>query len=127
LLDTHVFIWLVLGSRSVPPSLAEQLSDPDNELGVSAISAFEVATKVRLGKLDGARPLGDLWQSSVERLGARSLDLTSDHAVAAGALPWGHRDPFDRLLAAQAVVEGMTLVTADLVFGAAPGVDVLRW
>lgn len=126
LLDTHAVIWLV-GGRRVPADLVEALEASDGPVYVSSVSAFEVATKVRLGKLDRARALAESWSSSVAALGGTPLPLADRHAVAAGALDWEHRDPFDRLLAAQAIVDGLTLVTADPAFSDLDGLAVLAW
>jgi PIN domain nuclease of toxin-antitoxin system len=127
LLDTHAFIWLTSRRRSVRPEVLGLLNQADSRVLVSAVSALEVATKVRLGKLEEARALADRWSESVGKLGASTLDLTTSHALAAGALAWSHRDPFDRLLAAQAIAHELTLVTADGVFRSAPGLAVLPW
>jgi PIN domain nuclease of toxin-antitoxin system len=94
---------------------------------VSSVSAYELGTKVRLSKLASAEQLTESWRSSIRRLGAVELDLKHEHAVRAAQLDWDHRDPFDRLLVAQAEVEGLTLVTADRAVLHAPGVDILPW
>jgi len=128
LLDTHVFVWLVSPpTGGVPEHVMEALDVPGSRCVVSAVSAFEVATKVRLGKFDAARDLVARWHHYVDRLGAQRLDLSSEHAIEAGRLDWDHRDPFDRLLAAQAHIDGLTFVTSDTAFDGAPGVSVLGW
>lgn len=78
-------------------------------------------------ELETARALAERWDESVAELGAEPLPLTHPHAVSAGSLDWEHRDPFDRLLAAQAIAEGLTLVTADRAFRGAPGLVVQPW
>lgn len=127
LLDTHAVIWLTSRRRSVRPDLVDRLNQPDSRVLVSSVSAFEVTTKVRLGKLDDARALADHWAQSMVDLGVLTTDLTTAHAVTAGQLVWSHRDPFDRLLAAQAITDDLTLVTADRVFLSAPGLAVEPW
>jgi PIN domain nuclease of toxin-antitoxin system len=127
LLDTHAVIWLTSQRRSVRPGLVDALNHPDSQVLVSSVSAFEVATKVRLGKLDDARELADRWDQSMVELGVITMDLTAPHAIAAGQLVWSHRDPFDRLLAAQAITDDLTLVTTDRVFLSAPGLAVEPW
>lgn len=127
LLDTHAVIWLASRRRSVRPDLVDRLNQPDSRVLVSSVSAFEVTTKVRLGKLDDARELADHWAQSMVDLGVLTTDLTTAHAVTAGQLVWSHRDPFDRLLAAQAITDDLTLVTADRVFLSAPGLAVEPW
>jgi PIN domain nuclease of toxin-antitoxin system len=128
LLDTHVFLWLVDEHGPVPrPEVADPLLDPENRLVVSAVSAFEIATKLRLGKLEKARQVASTWPRPLGRLSAQELAITADHGLAAGGLVWDHRDPFDRLLVAQALLESLTLVTADIAMTNAPGIGLLRW
>lgn len=125
LLDSHVFLCLLGEPDRVAPDVREQLADPGNRLFVSAASAMEISTKVRLGKLDSARNLALTWSTRVAQIGAEELAISAEHALFAGAYDWAHRDPFDRLLAAQAIVEGMTLVSSDSQMKSAPGLDHL--
>ncbi len=127
LLDTHVFLWLLGEPERVAPSVRDTLADRRNEILVSAASALEVATKVRLGKLDAARPLVAAWSERLRELDADELPVTSAHAVLAGTMTWDHRDPFDRLLAAQALIENVVLVTADRALLLLPGLRTLTW
>lgn len=128
LLDTHAIIWLTGRARPVPDEVLGALNDDDVDVVfASAVSAFEVATKVRSGKLAEARELSDRWLPSIRELGATPLPLRAEHALTAGSLDWEHRDPFDRLLVAQAVTEGLRLVSADRAILAAKGLDVLAW
>ena len=113
LLDTHVFLWLLGTPQLVPERLRDELAQPESELLVSAVSALEVATKVRLGKLDPARHLVATWSARVQDLRAVELPVSTEHALLAGSLDWPHRDPFDRLLVAQALAEDVPLVSAD--------------
>jgi PIN domain nuclease of toxin-antitoxin system len=122
LLDTHAFVWLLSSPDRMTPALRTELGSTANRLLVSAVSAMEVATKVRLGKLDAAATLVSTWERRVDDLDAETLDLTTAHALHAGSMPWAHRDPFDRLLAAQAIVENVVLVTTDAAFGTLPDV-----
>jgi PIN domain nuclease of toxin-antitoxin system len=126
LLDTHVFLWLLGTPQLLPDALRDDLADPDNELLVSAVSAMEVATKVRLGKLEPARHLVATWSARVQDLRAGELPISTEHALLAGSLDWAHRDPFDRLLVAQGLVENVTLVTSDRQMNAISGLR-LRW
>lgn len=110
LLDTNVVVWLLLGDReAVPRDVAEVISDPQAKVLVSAASVWEIAIKRSLGKLR----IGENWRSALGHLEVDHLPVTLDHAAAVEHLPWHHRDPFDRLLLAQAQVEGATLVTSD--------------
>ena len=126
LLDTHVFLWLLGTPELVPEVLRNDLASPDNELLVPAVSSMEVATKVRLGKLDAARNLVPTWSARVLDLRAQELPVTTEHALLAGSLDWPHRDPLDRLLVAQGLVENVTLVTSDKHFGSVTGLRQ-RW
>lgn len=110
LLDTNVVIWLLLGQRrSVPENVANTLADPSSTVLVSAASVWEIAVKRSLGKLrmDGS------WYRQLMALDLGHLPVTAEHAVRVEELPWHHRDPFDRLLVAQALAEGCIFVTAD--------------
>lgn len=110
LLDTHVLIWWDEGRRLSAPA-RRAITDAD-EVFVSAASAWEVAIKVGLGRLRPTRTVED----AVEESGFAELPVTFPHASRVASLPPHHRDPFDRLLAAQAEVEGLTLVTRDPAF-----------
>lgn len=127
LLDTHVLLWLLGSPARVSDHVRSVLADRTNDVLVSAVSALEVSTKVRLGKLPHGRPLVDSWSARVGEIGGGELPISSEHAVLAGTMPWEHRDPFDRLLVAQAVVENVTLVTQDAAMQRLPGVRLLTW
>jgi PIN domain nuclease of toxin-antitoxin system len=127
LVDTHILIWLVgLGNRP-SPDVETTLASAETTLFVSAVSSFEIATKVRRGKLDEARDLHDHWALRLRELRATELPISAEHGRRAGSLAWPHRDPFDRLLVAQAQCDNLTLVTADRAVLAAPDVQLLPW
>jgi PIN domain nuclease of toxin-antitoxin system len=110
LLDTNVAVWLLLGDRRrVSQAAVDALEDEGNEVALSAASVWEIAIKRSTGKLTVA----DGWAAALARLGFDPLPVTAMHAEAVGTLPWHHRDPFDRLLVAQASLERRTLVSAD--------------
>lgn len=110
LLDTNVVIWLLLGERrSIPENVADAVSAPSSTVLVSAASVWEIAIKRSLGKLQ----IDERWYRTLMNLDLEHLPVTAEHAVHVQQLPWHHRDPFDRLLVAQALVEACTLVTAD--------------
>jgi PIN domain nuclease of toxin-antitoxin system len=94
----------------------DALADPDNEAFVSSASAFEIATKYRLGKLPVAAAFVDGLEEHLRRDGFKPVAISLLHALAAGCLPGPHKDPFDRLLIAQARLEGFTVVTSDPIF-----------
>lgn len=116
LLDTHVFLWLVSAPERVPAR--ELLRLPGTRLLVSSVSAMEVATKVRLGKLREGVPLANesTWYEALCTMRADELPISTRHSLLAGGMDWGHKDPFDRLLAAQAIIEEVPLMTADQAF-----------
>jgi PIN domain nuclease of toxin-antitoxin system len=128
LLDTHVLLWLIGEPAKLPVPLVDELANRDNGIWVSAASAMEVATKVRLGKLDAAGHLAGsaVWKSRVAQLGANTLPLSTEHCLYAGSMAWNRRDPFDRLLAAQAIIENLVLVTTDQEFSTLPQLAT-RW
>lgn len=126
LLDTHVVLWLLVDAPQVPGSVRADLASRENTLFVSAVSALEVATKVRLGKLS-APGLVDSWHRRMADIGAESAPVTAEHALLAGRMDWEHRDPFDRLLVATATIEGFTLVTVDDAMRRLPSPSILTW
>jgi PIN domain nuclease of toxin-antitoxin system len=111
LLDTHTFIWWA-DDRPLATPAAAAIRSPDNEQFVSAASIWEAEVKVQLGRLELEFDLAAGWLAH----GFEALPITFDHATAAGRLPPYHGDPFDRMLVAQAQLEGLTLVTRDPVF-----------
>jgi PIN domain nuclease of toxin-antitoxin system len=121
LLDTHVLIWIASEPARVPEPTRLLLADRRNELLVSAISVFEIATKHRIGKLPGGQRIVADFENQLERLGAKELPIRARHGLIAGQLEWHNRDPFDRLLAAQGIAEDVELVTSDAAFGSVEG------
>jgi PIN domain nuclease of toxin-antitoxin system len=109
LLDTHVVLWWLDEEERIPPSVQAQLAAPDNVPFVSVVSLWEIAVKRAVGKLNAPDDL----RPQLADQGFGELDVTGDHAWAVAELPLHHRDPFDRLLVAQAKLEKLVLVTAD--------------
>lgn len=118
LLDTHTFLWWLDGDRRLPVRGRRLIADAATEVFVSAASAWEIAIKAAAGKLPGAREVAEDVAGCMESQGFRPLDITVLHAQRAGSLPPLHRDPFDRMLAAQALAEGLPLLSNDAVFDA---------
>ena len=109
LLDTHAALWFVSADPRLSDDAREHLRDGANRVLLSAVVVWEVAVKRSLGKLTAP----DEYLSLLRSGGAQALSVTIEHAVAVGELPWHHRDPFDRMLVAQASVEGAAIVSRD--------------
>lgn len=122
LVDTHVLIWAMSQPERLAPAAAGALADPDTTVLVSAVSAGEIATKVRIGKLPGGEHLVLGYARNLEHWLARELPVSSADALLAGTLTWDHRDPFDRMLAAQSLRRGCPLVSSDRVFDQVAGI-----
>ncbi|MCA0435523.1 MAG: type II toxin-antitoxin system VapC family toxin [Austwickia sp.] len=120
LLDTHVVLWQLSGTRALSPSARKAIAEADDVL-LSAVSYAEMGIKASVGKLT----VPDDLQSRIENIGVRTLALSPAHGLAVARLPVHHRDPFDRLIIAQATVEALTCVTADARFSAY-GITVLQ-
>ncbi len=121
LLDTHVLLWAWRDPARLSTTARELIEDASVELLVSAASAWEISTKSRLGKLPGAETIVLSYEQNLDLLGAHEVPISSRHALAAGGLTWDHRDPFDRILAAQSILDGLPLVTGDAAFSTLPG------
>jgi len=113
LLDTHTLVWSALDPTSLSATARELIEDGRNEVFVSAVSAMEIATKVRKGTFETARPLARRFAVQMAACGFSSLAITADHGERAGGLELDHRDPWDRLLIAQSQIEDLVLVTCD--------------
>ncbi|MCL2483591.1 MAG: type II toxin-antitoxin system VapC family toxin [Propionibacteriaceae bacterium] len=125
LLDTHAFLWAAQEPSKLSLAAREAIEDLENRLYVSSISAFEIMTKHRLGKLPGFDPVIASYDTIMKRLQATDLPVSTAHAAFAGRFDWAHRDPFDRILAAQATLEDLQLVTVDHAFVDLPWVNTL--
>lgn len=126
LLDTHALLWLDTDAALIPAQTLSLLRTRSDAVFVSSITAWELSIKHGLGKLPEAGPLLADYHASLLRYGFAELLLSSAHGLHAGRWMHAHRDPFDRALASQALLEGLTLVSADAVFGGFPGLTV-RW
>lgn len=113
LFDTHALVWWWNDNPLLPPSVRRVLSNPENVIFVSAASAWEVATKVRLGKWQEAAEAAELFEALCERNGFELLGVSVAHGLLAGSLPGEHRDPFDRMIAAQAIHDELVVITRD--------------
>lgn len=109
LLDTHALLWWLANDPRLSEESADAIADPASDVLVSAASAWEIAIKQSMGKLEAPSDL----DRQMELNSFEELPITIGHAYAAGTLPRHHDDPFDRMLVAQAIAEGLTLVSAD--------------
>jgi len=116
LIDTHTLLWWLNDDPSLSSAARKAMAEPVNVLLVSAASAWEIATKVRLGRLPGAEELAANFQGFLLREGFTALDITTDHAIRAGLLRGPHKDPFDRMLISQAQAENVPIVTNERTF-----------
>ncbi|MBI5911580.1 MAG: type II toxin-antitoxin system VapC family toxin [Betaproteobacteria bacterium] len=113
LLDTHALLWWWKDDPRLSKRAATAITDEANTVLVSAASAWEIATKHRIGKLPGAESAVRKFNELISADGFSHLAISFQHALKAGGFDIEHRDPFDRMLAAQAIIEGATLVTDD--------------
>lgn len=116
LLDTHALLWWFSDDRSLTTRARKIIAETRNEIFVSAASAWEIATKLRLGKLPGAADLVADFAGHLDREGFQNLAISLDNAIRAGSLPGPLKDPFDRMLIAQAQAENMPVVSIETVF-----------
>ena len=118
LLDTHIFIWWADQPEKLSPAALSALEDEANELLLSVASVWEMQIKIQLGKLKLSLPLKELVKNQQETNDLTVSPVALTHVLALDALPFHHKDPFDRLLIAQGILEGLTVVTADSQFSA---------
>ena len=120
LVDTHSFLWFITGSEELSEGARQRIADLANHVFVSSASLWEIAVKTRLGRLTLARPFAELIPEQLRLNAMEVLPIEVPHLAALITLPWHHRDPFDRLLIAQALAEGLPIVSRDTVFPAYP-------
>ncbi len=116
LLDTHALLWWFSDNPALTSSARRIIAETKNVVVVSAASAWEIATKVRLGKLPTAADLAAGFSGYIDREGFQMLAISGEHAVRAGLLPGAHKDPFDRMLIAQAQAEDLPIVSNEALF-----------
>lgn len=116
LLDTHALLWWFAGDARLTKSARKAISNERNIVLVSAASAWEIATKHRIGKLPDIGPLAVDFAREIRQQGFVGLDVTMEHAQSAGSLQTEHRDPFDRMLIAQAREERLALISNEVIF-----------
>jgi PIN domain nuclease of toxin-antitoxin system len=116
LLDSHALLWWILDDSALTPTAREAISGMNNTILVSAASAWELAIKLRAGKLPEAAELISNFSIEVDREGFQLLPISAEHAIRAGLLPGPHKDPFDRMLIAQSQAENVPIVSNKVVF-----------
>lgn len=117
ILDTHIFLWWGNEPTRLSSTAWSLCHDPENDLVLSVASIWEIQLKVQLGKLTIRLPLANLIEDEQEKNGIEVLDIKLSHVLELNSLPLHHKDPFDRLLIAQANAEGIALLSADPMFG----------
>lgn len=116
LLDTHTLLWWLDGDEQLTTASLDWIGVASHSVLVSAASAWEIATKVRIGKLPGAVEVAARFQECLMAQGFTPLDISTEHALRAGSLPGPHRDPFDRMLTAQAQSLNVPLISNERIF-----------
>lgn len=117
-LDTHTFLWFVEGDPQLSSNARQIIEAETTENWLSLASVWELAIKISIGKLSLGQPLPDYLTSQMEQNGILLLPITLPHVLRVLTLPLHHRDPFDRLIAAQSLTDGMLLISADGIFDA---------
>ena len=118
LLDTHSFLWFIDGNPRLSATARQLIEDPANERLVSIASLWEMAIKASIGRLTFAQPFATLMLDQLQRNSMQVLDITLTHTAYVATLPFHHRDPFDRMLIVQALVETIPIISVDSVFDA---------
>ncbi len=116
LIDTHILLWWIFNDPKLNNDCREIISNPDNMIIVSSASAWEIATKFRIGKLPEAKQIVEQYSQILRQAKFIELAIATNHALRAGTLPIAHRDPFDRMIMAQAEIENLPVITYDAAF-----------
>ncbi|MEH2128144.1 type II toxin-antitoxin system VapC family toxin [Nostoc sp.] len=116
LIDTHILLWWLFDDPKLPTDCREIIRNPDHRIIVSSASAWEIATKYRMGKLPEAKQLVEQYSQMLHQAKFIELAITTAHALRAGSLAIAHRDPFDRMIMAQAELESLVVITYDKAF-----------
>ncbi len=116
LIDTHIFLWWLFDDPKLHTDCRDIIRNPDHRIIVSSASAWEIATKYRIGKLPEAKQLVEQYSQILYQAKFIELAITTAHALRAGSLPIAHRDPFDRMIMAQAELESLPVITYDAAF-----------
>ena len=125
LLDTHTFLWAAYDDARLSNISKKAIENEDTQIFVSAVSAYEIMNKYRIGKLPEYTYVAENYFDILRELGANELPISTQYTYFAGKFEWAHRDPFDRLLAAQASLDNLTLITNDPAFQELPWLTLL--
>lgn len=120
LLDTHIFLWFVMAPNNLSAAALAAIQRTDNQIYLSLVSAWEMSIKSGLGKLTLTQPIEPFVRDQAQRNQFEILPITLGHIAAVERLPLHHRDPFDRLLIAQSMTEGLPIISADHIFSQYP-------
>ncbi len=116
LIDTHILLWWIFNDPKLNNDCRDIIRNPDNIIIVSSVSAWEIATKYRIGKLPEAKQIVEQYSQILRQAKFSELEIATNHALRAGSLPIAHRDPFDRMIMAQAEIENLPVITYDAAF-----------
>ena len=116
LIDTHILLWWVFDEPKLDKNCRDIIRDPDNTIIVSSVSAWEIATKYRIGKLPEAKQIVEQYSDILRQAKFIEMAIATNHALRAGSLPIAHRDPFDRMIMAQAEIENLPVISYDAAF-----------
>jgi len=120
LLDTHTFLWFVLNDSSLSITARNLIDDQRNDILLSPASPWEIAIKISIGKYSLPGPFAEFMDRQITENDFNILPITVAHAAVVAALPFHHKDPFDRLIIARAIVEDVPILSADVIFDSYP-------
>jgi len=120
LLDTHTFLWFIMGSDRLSTTAKDYINDMGNDKYISIVSLWEIAIKVSLGKLNLSGSFDSIIPTQLKLNGFETLDISMQHLIFVSSLPFHHRDPFDRLIISQSITEKMPVVGTDPLFDSYP-------
>ncbi|MEL4893847.1 type II toxin-antitoxin system VapC family toxin [Crocosphaera sp. Alani8] len=116
LIDTHIFLWWIFDDPKLNTVCRDLIKNPEHQILVSSVTPWEIATKYRIGKLPEGEQIISQYSQLLTQAKFLELPITSTHAIRAGSLPIAHRDPFDRMIMAQAELENIPVITYDKAF-----------
>jgi len=120
LLDTHTFLWFIMGNSKLSTTARNYIEDTSNDKYISIVSLWEIAIKNSIGKLNLSGSFASVISSQIQLNGFEILDISFQHLVLVSSLPFHHRDPFDRLIISQSIVDFMPILGTDLLFDLYP-------